>query len=64
MHLREEQSSEEKRRWKIVLTDSLTDLPVSDIIYADDSNGECKVVLGGEVKNLSFGPRGIKIVRR
>jgi hypothetical protein len=56
-------SSEDKRRWKIVRTDNYSDVP-GDIVDADEKTGECKLHVGGEIKTLSFGPGGIRIVGR
>ena len=53
----------DKAKWKIVRTDNYTDVP-GEIITADEATGECCVQVGGETKTLSFGSRGIRIVRR
>jgi hypothetical protein len=57
------QSSEDKHRWKIVRRDNFVDVP-GEIVTADDMTGECSVEDKGETKSLSFGPDGIRIVRR
>lgn len=56
-------SPEDKRRWKIVRTDSYVDVP-GEIITADEMSGECCLTVGGETKMLSFGPGGLRIVGR
>jgi hypothetical protein len=56
-------SAEEKRRWKIVRTDSMTDIE-GEIVAADEDTGECHIHVDGETLPRSFGPGGIKIVRR
>ena len=63
MKLESYDSVEDKKRWKIVRTDSCTDVD-GEIITADEVSGECCVQVGGETKTLSFGPRGIRIVGR
>jgi hypothetical protein len=63
MKLESWHSSEDKRRWKIVRTDSYTDV-AGEIVTADETTGECSVQVGGETKTLSFGPGGIRIVGR
>ena len=56
-------SSDDKRRWKIVRTDSYIDVP-GEIVTADEVSGECSMFVGGETKTLRFGPGGIRIVGR
>ena len=63
MKLESHQSSEDKRKWKIVRTDSLTDVE-GEIVAADEDSGECCVQINDETKSLSFGPSGIKLVGR
>ncbi len=63
MKLESWHSSEDKRLWKIVRADSLTDVP-GEIVTADEDTGECIVHVGAETKTLSFGPGGIRIVAR
>ncbi len=68
MRFESHQSSEDKKRWKIVRLDSYADVP-GEISTADELTGECAVLLpdgnGGTVtKTLSFGPGGIKLVGR
>jgi len=68
MKLDSYQSADDKRRWKIVRTDSYTDVP-GEIISADEQTGEaCLSVPNGnggtETKNYSFGPNGMRIVGR
>jgi hypothetical protein len=63
MKLESWHSSEDKRRWKIVRTDDYTDVP-GEIITADESTGECSMLVRGETKALSFGPGGMRIVGR
>jgi hypothetical protein len=57
----------EKRRWKIVRTDTYQDVP-GEIVSADEMTGECCVEITAagksETKTLSFGPRGIRLARR
>jgi hypothetical protein len=53
----------DKRRWKIVRTDNYTEVP-GEIVIADEATGECTVIVAGETKTMSFGPRGIRIVGR
>ena len=54
---------EDKKRWKLVRTDSCADVP-GEIITADEDSGECCLQVDGEAKTFSFGPRGIRIVGR
>ena len=61
MKLESFHSSEDKRRWKIVRTDTYTDVE-GEIIVADEDTGECTMSIRGETKTLSFGIGGIKIV--
>jgi hypothetical protein len=63
MRLESWHSAEDKRRWKIVRTDNYCDVP-GDIVTADEATGECCVSVGGQTKTLSFGPGGIRLVRR
>jgi hypothetical protein len=63
MKIEESQPPEEKRRWRIVRADDLSDV-AGEIISADELTGECRVQVGKEPKSLSFGPRGIRIVGR
>ena len=44
-------------------TDNYTDVP-GEIIAADETTGECSMLVGGETKTLSFGPGGIRIIGR
>lgn len=57
------QSTEDKRRFKIVRTDNYTDLP-GEITTADEMSGECCLQVGGTTKTYSLGPHGIRIVPR
>lgn len=61
MKLESYHSAEDKRRFKIVRTDSYTDVP-GEIITADETSGECCLQVAGETKTLSFGPGGIRII--
>ncbi len=63
MKLESFHSSEDKRQFKIVRTDSYVDVP-GEIVTADEATGECSIHVGGETKTLSFGPGGIRIVGR
>jgi hypothetical protein len=67
MKFEEWQSSDIKRKWKVVRTDNCTDV-AGEIIAADEDTGECslQVTANGvsEKKSMSFGPRGIRIVGR
>ena len=63
MRLESWHTAEDKRRWKIVRTDTYTDV-AGEIISADEETGEACVQVGGETKTLSFEPRGIRIVGR
>jgi hypothetical protein len=63
MKLEKWQSSDVKRRWKLVRTDFYTDIP-GEIETADEVSGECSLRVGGETRTLSFGPNGIRIVGR
>jgi hypothetical protein len=60
-------TTEDKKRWKIVRTDfggpNGGDVE-GEIITADEATGETCVQVAGETKTLSFGPHGIRIVRR
>jgi hypothetical protein len=53
----------DKSRWKIVRTDNYAEVP-GEIVLADEATGECSVIVDGVTKTLSFGPRGIRIVKR
>jgi oligoribonuclease NrnB/cAMP/cGMP phosphodiesterase (DHH superfamily) len=63
MKLENYHSAEDKKKWKIVRLDKHEDVP-GDIVTADEDKGECSLHVGGETKTLSFGPGGIRIVRR
>jgi hypothetical protein len=63
MKLESWHSSEEKRRWKIVRTDTYADVP-GEIVSADETTGECSLEVGGQTKTMSFGPGGIRIIGR
>jgi hypothetical protein len=63
MKLESHHSAEDKKRWKIVRTDSYTDVE-GEIVTADPVTGECTMHVSGETKSLSFGPGGMTIVRR
>jgi hypothetical protein len=63
MKLESWHSSEDKRRWKIVRTDTYADVP-GEIVTADETTGECTLQVGNEIKTLSFGPGGLRIVGR
>ena len=54
---------EEKRRFKIVRTDTYADVK-GLIVAADEATGECSVYVVDETKTLSFGPGGMRIVLR
>lgn len=72
MKLELSNSFEEKSRYKIVLTDSFKDLPEPyEIKYAYEVSGECCISVPDpdqpgkfNDKVLSFGPNGIRIIRR
>ncbi len=68
MNLESWHSTEDKRRWKVVRTDSYIDVP-GEIDTANETTGECCMMQadgkgGTEKKMLSFGPGGIRIVGR
>lgn len=63
MKLESYHSAEDKKKWKIVRRDDLTDV-TGEIIAADEASGECCIQVAGETKTLSFGPDGIRIVGR
>jgi hypothetical protein len=67
MKLESHESAEDKKRWKIVRLDSCEEVP-GEIVAADDEKGECCVerTVEGEKKteSMSFGPGGMRIVRR
>jgi hypothetical protein len=63
MKLESWHSAEEKRRWKIVRTDTYTDV-AGDIIAADEATGECCIQVGSETKTMNFGPGGIRLCGR
>jgi len=63
MNLESWHSSEDKRRYKIVRTDTYTDV-VGEIVSANEQTGECTIHLNGETQTKSFGPGGIKLVGR
>ena len=63
MKLESFHSAEDKERWKIVRTDTYTDVP-GEIIAADEATGECSMMVGGETKPMNFGPGGMRIVWR
>jgi hypothetical protein len=56
-------AKEDKLRWKIVRLDTAEDVP-GDILTADELTGECNMSVDGEIKTLSLGERGLRIVRR
>ena len=56
-------TDEDKARWKIVRTDTYADVP-GEILSANEVTGECCLRVNAETKTLSFGPGGIRIVRR
>ena len=57
------QADDVKAKWKIVRTDTYTDV-TGEILSADEATGECCLRVNAETKTLSFGPGGIKIIRR
>jgi hypothetical protein len=63
MNLESWHSSEDKRRYKLIRTDTYADVP-GEIITANETTGEASLQVGGETKTLSFGPGGIRIVGR
>jgi hypothetical protein len=63
MKLESWQDAADKRRWKIVRTDTYTDVD-GEIITADEATGECCLKIGTETKSFSFGPLGIRIIGR
>ena len=63
MKLESWHSTEDKARWKLVRTDSYTDVD-GEIVTADEATGECCVMVAGETKTMSFGPFGIRIIGR
>ncbi len=68
MQLESWHTAADKARWKIVRTDNYTDVP-GEIVAANEATGECCLQVangtgGIEIKTLSFGPRGIRIVGR
>ena len=57
MNLESWHSSEDKRRWKIVRTDSYADVE-GEIVTANEATGECSLQVGGETdQNAEFWPR-------
>ena len=65
MKLESWHSAEDKARWKLVRTDTYTDVvPPGDIVSADEATGECCVTVNGETKTLSLGPLGLRISPR
>jgi hypothetical protein len=56
-------SADDKARFKVVDLRDGRDVP-GEIVIADDESGECEMLVGDEVKSLSFGPGRIRIVRR
>lgn len=63
MRLETWHTSVDKANWKLVRLDDYTDVP-GDIVAADEETGECKMHICGEIKTLSFGPNGIRILNR
>ena len=63
MKLESWHSTEDKRRWKVVRTDTYADIP-GEIVTADETTGECSLQVGGETKTFCFGPGGIRIIGR
>jgi hypothetical protein len=67
MKLESHHSVEDKRKWKIVRTDSYIDVP-GDINSADEATGECNVTVqtheGPKTQALNFGPNGFRLVGR
>lgn len=60
-----EEPEEERKRYKIVRSDSLTDVP-GLIMSADATTGLCSLktfIVGGDtITNHNFGPDGLRIV--
>ena len=56
-------SAEDKRRWRLVRTDDYSDI-AGEIVTANEATGEACIMVGGETKTLSLGPRGLRIVAR
>lgn len=63
MKLESYDSTEDKRRWKVVRTDDYTDVE-GDIVDASEATGKCCLQVKGETKTFEFGPYGIRIIRR
>ena len=63
MKLESSQSSQDKRRWRVVRTDNYKDVE-GEIVSADEVTGECCMQVRGETKTMSFGPGGIRVVGR
>ncbi len=68
MKLESYHSTEDKKHWKLVRTDSYEDVE-GEIVTADEDTGECAISVpdgngGTQTKTLSFGPLGIKLVGR
>jgi hypothetical protein len=55
--------AESKKPWKIVRTDTYTDVE-GEIVAADEATGECSIHVGGVTKTLSLGAGGLRIVPR
>ena len=61
MKLKTWYSAEDKRRWKIVRADDLSEV-AGEIITADTDTGECRFLVGDEIKTLRFKPQEIMML--
>jgi hypothetical protein len=61
MKLKTWYSAEDKRRWKIVRADDLSEV-AGEIITADTDTGECRLLVGDEIKTLRFKPQEIMML--
>jgi hypothetical protein len=63
MKLESWHTSADKARWKLVRTDTLTDVE-GDIVSADEADGKFCVQVGDDLRSFDLGPGGIRIIRR
>jgi hypothetical protein len=63
MKLESFHNSEDKLKWKVIRTDTYTEIE-GEIIEADEDTGECNVSINGETRKFDLGQGGIKIIPR
>ena len=63
MKIEDYHPTDDKKKWKVVRTDSYADVP-GEIVIADETTGECHLSVDNEIKIWNFGPGGIKLIGR